>query len=457
MSRTLLAVCGLTLLARCTATPIEAELSARRDLETVTTRYRPGDSKPELPALSPDSPLSDWLRYAMLNDPRVEAAYYDWAASVERISAARSLPDPRLTFSADITSVIAMVMPGLMIDLPGPGKLRAAGEAAAAESRAGYFAFEAQVLRTAFSAKSAYHRLRFLEDSILVRREMLALLGELEESARQQVTAGRGTIQDVLRAQIERRTLATRLDSLEDSRGALHAEFRASLGHDPADKAVPLPTKFDSGAESPPPDGILSLAASRNPELRRLEAEVRRGEAMLDLAFLSGVPDLSAGIEADVRASPVLWRPTASLTLPIWRDKVAAGIAAAQAGIRSAEARLTAAQIGLAAEVAAMIVMVRESTRNEALFGTMLRPMARQALEAARAGYAAGRSSFLDVVDAERQWLEFELSHIEARTQRELALASLSLTISGVAPEGSPVLPPPVHSGVPTPQTEARR
>ncbi|MEZ0228519.1 MAG: class I SAM-dependent methyltransferase, partial [Planctomycetota bacterium] len=43
----------------------------------------------------------------------------------------------------------------------------------------------------------------------------------------------------------------------------------------------------------------------------------------------------------------------------------------------------------------------------------------------ARAGYVNGRAGFLDVIDAQRSLLEFQLAGVEARTQRELALASL--------------------------------
>ena len=47
---------------------------------------------------------------------------------------------------------------------------------------------------------------------------------------------------------------------------------------------------------------------------------------------------------------------------------------------------------------------------------------------------------FLDVIDAQRTLLDFKLAWIEARTQRELSMASLSLTIAGLPPAGSPVL-----------------
>lgn len=425
----------------CTGTPIASERQARSDVDTVRSMYRPGDAKPALPSLSEHSPLSDSLRFAMLNNPRVEAAYYAWAASVERITGARSLPDPRLTFEADITSVLETVMPGLMIDLPGPGKLRAAGDVAAGESQVSYFAFEAEVLRTALSLKSAYYRLHFLEDTLRVQRETLALLADLESLAQRQVAAGRGTIQDVLRTQIEREQLATQIANLEDSRSVLVAEYRAALGLGLRDPEVPIPAVFEPSPQPPSAPDILVLAASHNPQLRRMEAEITRAEAMLDLARTSRVPDFSLGIEADLKASPVLWRPTASVTLPVWRDKIAAEIAAAQAEKASAEARLSAEQIDLAAELVSMLYMYRESARNIELYSTTLLPMARQSLDAARSGYSAGRASYLDVIDAQRQLFAIDLSLVEARTQRELTLATISLLIAGAAPDAAPVLP----------------
>ena len=433
-------VAMVTVFAGCSGTPIASERSARADVATVRSMYRPGDAEPALPSLSEQSPLSDYLRFAMLNNPKIEAAYYGWAASVERITGARSLPDPRITFEADITSVLETVMPGLMIDLPGPGKLRAAGNVASGEARASYFSFEMEVLRTAMTLKSAYFRLHFLEDTLRAQRETLALLQELESQAQQQVAAGKSSIQDVIRSQIEREQLSTQIANLEDSRSVLLAEFCAALGLLP-DADVPVPSVFESSPSPPPADQILALAAARNPQLRQMEADVQRGEAMLDLARTSRVPDFSIGVEADVKASPVMWRPTGSITLPIWRDKIAAEIAAAQFEKKSSEARLSAEQIGLAADLASMLYMYRESARNSELYASTLLPKARQSLDAARSGYAAGRSSFLDVIDAERQLLVFDLSLVEARTQRELTLASISLLIAGSPPEGAPLLP----------------
>jgi outer membrane protein TolC len=430
----------LASLTGCTGVPTPSEQAARRDLGAVAFRYRPGDAKPELPVLTTESGLEEYLRFAMLNNPRIEAAYYDWAASVEQVTTARSLPDPRLTFEADITSVLMSAMVGLMVDLPGPGKLQAAGDVAATDSQGRYFAFETEVLRTAFAVKRAYYQLHFLEDTIRVQRETLKFLGDLERLAQQQNAAGRTTLQDVLRAQIEQERLKTQIENLEDSRGTLVSEFKAALGLGPDKPDPPVPERFVASGSAPDREEILQIALRRNPSIRRMAADVRQAQAMLDLARKSGVPDFSIGLEADVRANPTVLRPSFSMTLPIWQDKIAAEIARAQAGKQAAEARLSGEQIQLATDLTAMLYMYRESVRNAALLDGRLVPKGRQALQVARAGYSNGKSSFLDMIEGYRQLLDFELSLVEARAQRELSLASLSLLISGVPPQGSPTL-----------------
>src|ERR1051326_2859020 len=130
----------------CRGIPTRGEKEARQQIQTVSSTFRPGGTKPTLPVLTAESGLSNFLAYAMLNQPSVEAAYYEWLGSVERITTARSLPDPQLTFQMDIQSVVTSIMPGLMGTIPWPDKLRVGAEIASAESRAKYFAFQSAVL-----------------------------------------------------------------------------------------------------------------------------------------------------------------------------------------------------------------------------------------------------------------------------------------------------------------------
>jgi cobalt-zinc-cadmium efflux system outer membrane protein len=441
------AIVAVSLLAGCVGMRTEGEKRARQDQDSIGHVYRPGGEQPALPTLEMNAPLHDFLLFAMLNQPQVEAAYYDWAASVQRITVERSLPDPRLTFQSDIADMVMSLMPGLMMDFPGPGKLKAAANVATAESEAKYFAFASSVLQTAFAFKKAYYQLNFLDAKIGVTRETLRLMGELEKLALIQNEVGKVTLQDVLRARIEQERLTTGIANLDDSRQPLLAQFKASLGLKAQDATPPVPQKLEATPLDLTAEMLFATALTRNPRLKAMEAEVRLAEASLRLATKTKVPDFSAGIEADVKAYPVMMRPSVGVTLPIWRNKIVAQIAGAQAGKRAAEARLSAEQIALAVEFAEKSFMFREASRNVELLHERLLTMARQSLEVAQSGYVGGKVDFLNVIDAERTLLDFQLSEVEARLQRELALAELSLLILGVPPANAPVLQPNAPPG----------
>jgi cobalt-zinc-cadmium efflux system outer membrane protein len=433
-------VLGL-LLAGCKGIPTKAEKEARRQAEAVAAHYRPFGAKPVLPVLTVDSSLSNFLAYAMLNRPEVEAAYDDWAASVERITQARSFPDPQLTFQMDIQSVVTSIMPGLMANIPWPEKLRVAAAVASAESQAKFFTFQSAVLSSAFEVKRTYYQLYFLAEKIRVNQETLQLLNDLEKLARTQNEVGKVTLQDVLRAQIEEDRVRTEIANLEDARSSLMAQFKAALGMKAEEPAPPVPRRFESTSLDLTSDKLWATALAQNQRLKSMEADVRAAEASILLARKGRFPDFSLGFMGDAKTDPTLYRfpgNPGTMSLPIWRDKIAAQIAEAQANKRSAEARLSAEQIALAVDFAERSYLYREATRNLALLNDQLLPKARQSLEVARSGYLAGQIDFFNLTDSERTLLGFELEKVEASTQREVVLSELSLIIQGMSPANAP-------------------
>ncbi len=50
-----------------------------------------------LPSLNEESTISDYLEYAALNNPGLEAAFNRWKATLEKVPQVRALPDPRFT------------------------------------------------------------------------------------------------------------------------------------------------------------------------------------------------------------------------------------------------------------------------------------------------------------------------------------------------------------------------
>ncbi len=427
-------------LSGCQGIPTKGEQEARQQTREVAASYRPQGRKPPLPELLPDSSLSNYLTYAFLNQPKIEAAYFDWLASVERITQARSFPDPQFTFQMDVQNIVTSVMPGLMATIPWPDKLRVGAEVASAASRAKYFAFQSAVLNSAFELKRAYYQLYFLEEKIRVNQETLQLLNELEKLAHSQNEVGKVTLQDVLRAQIEQDRLRTELANLKDSHSSLMAQFKAALGMKADAPAPPLPQHVAATPLDLTSENVFATALAANQRLKAIEAEIRAAEASIVLAQKGRFPDFSLGLMADVKMNPTLYRfpgNPGTLSLPIWRDKIAAQIAEAQATKSSAEARLSAEQIALAVDFAEKSYRYRETSRSLTLLNDQLLPKARQSLEVARSGYLAGQIDFFNLSDAERTLLGFQLDKVEAAAQREIVLTELSLIIQGMSPVSS--------------------
>lgn len=421
-------------IAGCSGIAPREERQARQEVQSVAQQYRPQGQRPELPPLTADSHLEDFLRFAVLNQPRVEAAYYNWAAAVENITVARSLPDPQLTFQADILDMLVSAMPGIMQQFPGPGKLKARAASATAMSQARYVALETAVLQAAFDLKKSYYELGFLDERLRIDRETLALLDDLERTARAQNETGKATLQDVLRTQIERDRVSTEIANLEDSRTALRANFKAALGLTPDQPDPPPPAKLDLSPALPSDAELWQAALARNPDLKAMAAEIRTAQAGIAVAYKDRVPDFSLGLMVDVKTSPTMLRPLGGMTLPIWRDKLAAELAQARAQELAARSQWNAAQISLAMTFAEKTFGYREINRNLDLLQERLVPKARQSLELARANYLAGTLDFFNLMDAQRTLLMFELTEVEARTQREIIMADLSLLIAGTPP-----------------------
>ncbi len=174
-------------------------------------------------------------------------------------------------------------------------------------------------------------------------------------------------------------------------------------------------------------------------------------EAAIAQAYKARMPDASVGLMADAKMTPTLYRPWGTVSIPLWRDKLEAEVGQAQANKRAGEARLSAEQIALAVAVAEKAFLYRQATRTLRLLQDQLLPKQRSSLEVARTGYVAGQIDFFNLTDAEQTLLRFGLDEVEARTQRELSRAELSLIVQGMPPSGTamgaPAIPVTVQSG----------
>jgi len=176
---------------------------------------------------------------------------------------------------------------------------------------ANIFAFESAVLKPPTPSRQDYYRLWFLDEKIRVDREMLRLLSELERIARAQNETGQATLQDVV-SRPNRRGPADHGDRKSRRFApAVAGAIQGGMGLTRDQPDPPQPGRFEVTTLDLPAEQILDTAFARNPELKAMEAEVRRAQTSLDLAYKAKVPDFSLGLMADVkmrRCFTVRWR-----------------------------------------------------------------------------------------------------------------------------------------------------
>lgn len=415
------------------------------------SRYRPGSGAtqgevaPGAPELASPSGPDDYVRYALYHSPQVEAAYERWLAAAERLPQVRALPDPRLTLARDFQD--EMTSFGVMQSFPWPGTLRAREDAAARAAFAAWRRFEAAQLAVAERVLSALHELAYLDEATRIARRNLELLVSFEEIVRARYRVGTGSHPELIRVQVALGQLEDRLVQLDLMRPPLVAELNAALNRPPLAEVPllePLPERL-AGMDA---DALEDLARRANPMLLALDEQAEEQRRLADVARRSGLPDLTVGVEYmnSDSSMPDAGEPfllSLGIRLPLWRGRYEAAVSEVRARSRSLIREREEEGLRLAAAIRRAWFEHTDAHRRVGLYEESLIPKAEESLRASLAGFRAGDTSFLSLLDTERTLLEFELVAERARTDRGKALARLQTLVGTFLPiVPAPTVPP---------------
>jgi outer membrane protein TolC len=85
----------------------------------------------------------------------------------------------------------------------------------------------------------------------------------------------------------------------------------------------------------------------------------------------------------------------------------------------------------LQAQLKMALFKMQDAKRKLALYGQGLIPKAQQSLKVTEQSYRSASVSFLDLIDAQRTLLEFQLAYQRALVDHEQALARIELLVGG--------------------------
>ena len=427
------------------ARPIgQAPPSAEANAMPPAGSQRPGEAAgPRQADLGPDATVADYLAYAALHSPSLEAAFNRWRAAAEVPVQAGTLPDPKLTYQRFIEEVETRAGPqrnALQIAqvFPWFGTLDLREEAANHAAAAARQRYETAKLSLFQRVKDAYFEYYYLARAVEIARENVALLTSIEGVIRTRYRHSLANNPDLIRLQVELGKVQDRLRSLTDMRAPAMARLAAALAL-PAGTVLSAPRELKSSRPELKDGQLIAWAMTSSPMLKADDAEIDRRKSEVELARKAYWPDVTLGVKwidtshsvggmpIDDGKDPVI--AMLSINLPIWRDKLAAGVRQSRyAQIAAIKARADRAD-RLAAQVSLRAFKARDARAKIDLYKRLLVPRAGEALKATTAAFSAGKAGFSDLIDAQRVLLEFRLTEERARSDHAQHLAILEQII----------------------------
>lgn len=370
-----------------------------------------------------DPTLEDYLRYAMQSNPELKAAWHQWKAEVEKAGYAGALPDPMLSYGYYVENVETRVGPqrhrfSLKQSFPWFGTLGARADVARASAAAAFQQLETRRLELAYRVRRAVYAYWLLDREIGLTADNLELLKFWEEVVRTKYKVAVRQHPDVIKAQVELGVLEDRLLTLQDRIAPTVAGLREALNL-PDSVFLPVPKEIPQSEDSLARDSLLEVIRAANPDLRALQHLISREQKKVDLARKAAYPDFTLGvdyIETGSALDPAMresgkdpWVVSVGINLPIWFGKNSARRDEARARERAARYTLEARENRLTEYADRLLFEYANALRKKRLYRDGLVPKAEQSLNASYAAYQAGELDFLNVLEAQRQLLDFQL------------------------------------------------
>jgi cobalt-zinc-cadmium efflux system outer membrane protein len=432
----------------------EAGRYARAERPTATSRPAAATPVSQPGQVMAPQSLRDYIVVALQQNPDIRAAEETARAKAARVPQATALPDPMIstrTLPEPIQTAAGdnYFNLGVSFKFPVPEKLDRAGRVALQEARMALQDLQRVRLGVIADVKRAYFRLYVLDWTIEIDQASQDLVRGLIDVARSQVATGRRTQGDILRAEVELSTLESRLIELRQQRTTAAAMLNRLLNRAPT-TPVPRPPSFDARTVETRLDELFAVASDKNPDVLRLKEQMERDRQAVKLARLAYWPDFTVGFEwmlMEPRAAFVpppnpqtgmpatvsrlsetgsdSWAILFGFNLPIWFEKIEAGIREARSRVLATESQYVAMQNRVRFQVEDALARVRAQQELAGLFKHTIIAEALQAYEVSREAYQGGTTDFLFVIDNWQKWLTFQIQYHYALGELERSVADL--------------------------------
>jgi len=391
--------------------------------------------------------LETILRVALERNQDLAESQARASAAEARTQAASRLPDLELKYEqwgVPLSRPYALdqaqtLMLGVRQTFPAWGSLDARERAAAEEaggardsSRARRQEIAAQVRRTF----ATYYK---ADQELHLHLEHVGLTSRVLELARLNQRTGHGSLQDVLRLELELTRLHTDVARIEREERSSRAFLNALMDR-PAD--APLGPPEDLTVAAAADVGLLEKDLdARRPEIGAAARAVRRSEALLDEAQRAArYPSIMVGLDYWYMPTSVdfhqAYGAMVGINLPWFSGRHGDEQRAAEETVRAEKHALASTKNAVQYELRDAAARVASAKQSFTIIDQELLAQARRSLEATQAEYAAGHGDAVGVLDALRSYLQVRIERVRALADLAASEADLERAAGTLAAEG---------------------
>lgn len=260
--------------------------------------------------------------------------------------------------------------------------------------------------------------------------------------------SGSGKLTDVLRLQIQIKAMESDLLQLEVDKRPLMVRFNQLLGRD-KNELVNFETNFSTQKDMGWEVDMLEKILVTNPMLLMLEKEGLVYQKQGEMAKLEGKPMFGLGLNYMVFSPrpemgvpggmngmdymPAgmgnnMIMPMATVSLPIYRKKYKAMETESKLYWEANERQKEDLQRNLETEFETILTSLKDADRKIKLLEEQVE-LTEQTMELSVTSYATEGSSFEEILNIQRELLQFRLDALNTRIEREIAFAKLETLV----------------------------
>ena len=131
---------------------------------------------------------------------------------------------------------------------------------------------------------------------------------------------------------------------------------------------------------------------------------------------------LSASMRAALTS---MWQAGIGVSLPIYRKKLRAGVAEAEAQLSASQSAIESIRLQLRFRTQERLTQLKTTEKVATLYGEGILPQDRMSVEAALANYQTGKVPFIAVLEAITTLYNDRITHLRLLANHEQTLASL--------------------------------